>query len=146
MMRRILLLTVLFFIASAQAEKVCSAHDGDTIKLCTGESIRFNGIDAPELKQPYGVPARDYLRRLVVGKDVRLACKGKSYNRKVCGVYLGDLDVQRDMVDHGFAYDYFHYSRGRFADAEAFARGRKLGVWAMPDGGERPWDYRRSKR
>ncbi len=45
----------------AHAEQVCSVHDGDTIKLCTGQSVRFHGIDAPELHQPMGYEFRDFL-------------------------------------------------------------------------------------
>ena len=42
-----------------------SIYDGDTLRVVKGNQelkIRFCGTDSPELKQPLGVEARDYLR------------------------------------------------------------------------------------
>jgi micrococcal nuclease len=132
----------------AYAEQVCSAHDGDTFKLCNGQSIRVWGIDAPELKQPVGRDARDYMRRLVIGREVDLDCVGKSYKRRVCrvSVWVGSnapISVQNEMVGHGLAYDSPKYSKGAYAEAEAFAKSLNRGVWALPGGGVRPWDWRK---
>lgn len=45
--------------------KVIAVHDGDTITLQNEsgyKKIRLAGIDAPELKQPYGAESRAALR------------------------------------------------------------------------------------
>ena len=42
-----------------------SIYDGDTLRVVKGNQelkIRFCGTDSPEIKQPLGVEARDYLR------------------------------------------------------------------------------------
>lgn len=142
-------LTFLFLLtltSPVRAEQVCSVHDGDTFKLCTGQSIRVWGIDSPELKQPMGYKARDYLRSLIAGKDVTLHCKGKSHKRKICWVWAGDTYIQQEMVIHGWAYDSVKYSGGAFANEEARAKGKHLGVWQLPDGGQRPWDWRKAPK
>lgn len=145
-------LTALFLVSlclPVQAEQVCSVHDGDTFKTCTGESIRVWGVDAPELKQPLGREARDYARRLLIGREVDLDCVGESWSRRVCRVMVrtpaGPLSLQRELTGWGYAYDSPKYSGGVYADAEAFARGQARGVWALPGGGVRPWDWRKFK-
>lgn len=44
------------------ADQVCKVHDGDTFTTCQGQRVRLFGIDAPELKQQYGYPARDTIK------------------------------------------------------------------------------------
>lgn len=115
---------------------------------CTGMKVRLFGIDAPELIQPMGHEARDYLHKIVVGREVGLACVGKSYKRAVCRVEVstgsGPLDASREMAGRGFAFDSPHYSHGEYHDAEAFAQSLGRGVWSLPGGGVRPWDFRHS--
>lgn len=145
------LLAYLYLIQSALAEEVISVHDGDTFTITNGERIRLSGIDAPELKQPYGIESRDFLAKLVQGREVVLECSGYSYDRRVCNASVivnegTTLDIQKEIVGWGLAYDSFKYSHGLYANAESFARNLKRGVWQQSDGGIRPWDYRASTR
>jgi endonuclease YncB( thermonuclease family) len=56
-----------------QSEAYCVAvYDGDTITLSTNEEVRLIGIDAPELSEPGGDIARNYLACLVLNKSVSL--------------------------------------------------------------------------
>lgn len=142
-------MTVLVLCLPAHAERVCFVYDGDTLTLCNGMKVRLAGIDAPELKQPYGKAARDYLRALVKDREVRLDCHGKSYKRAVCNMEIllpsGPLHPGRELVGRGLAYDSPKYSKGAFSSAEEFARKLGRGVWAQTGGGVRPWEYRRSQ-
>lgn len=145
------LLLLLLICTPVYAEKVCSVHDGDTFRTCSGSSIRVWGIDAPELKQPMGYQSRDYARNLLMGKEVDLDCTGKSYKRRVCSVSIrvsSDRTVSfaSELVSSGMAYDSPRYSKGAFSSTEAYARSLKRGVWALPDGGQRPWDWRKAQR
>lgn len=36
-------------LAAAAAACIANVHDGDTVRLCDGERVRLEGIDAPEL-------------------------------------------------------------------------------------------------
>jgi endonuclease YncB( thermonuclease family) len=50
-----------------QSEAYCVAvYDGDTITVSTGVKVRLIGIDAPELSEPGGDIARNYLACLVL--------------------------------------------------------------------------------
>lgn len=63
--------------------KVVKISDGDTITVLNGKEqtkVRLYGIDAPELKQPYGKKSKQFLANLIAGK----VC-GKVH----CGVYKG---------------------------------------------------------
>jgi len=62
-------------IAALASVFIASSYDGDTCRTNTGERIRLACIDKPELRgkranpQP-AIAARDYLRSLVVGREV----------------------------------------------------------------------------
>jgi len=92
--------------------------------------VRFYGIDAPELKQPGGKESQRYLSRLIVGKDVQTQCRGKSFKRKTCDVFLGTVDVSAQMVGAGMAWDYPEYSHGRYQLQQQAAKITRVGIWA----------------
>jgi endonuclease YncB( thermonuclease family) len=128
----------------AYAEQVRYVIDGDTFIMADESRVRLSGIDAPELTQPFGQESRVYLDKLVAGRDVVLQCNGEmSYNRRVCDAFVAGLDIQRELVGRGLAFDYSQYSHGKYRSAEDFAYRMKRGVWS---GGMRPWDYRRQQR
>ncbi len=145
----ILLLLLLsgFFPMAVYADRVTNVLDGDTIVLEDGRHIRLAGIDAPERHQPFGETTRSYLVTLVQGKNILLKCEnlqGKpvtSYHRQVCEVYVDTLNIQEQLVMHGYAFDSTGYSHGRYLDLEAYARRNRLGMWRNLDL-VFPWTYR----
>lgn len=52
--------------------RVVSVPDGDSLQLADGRRVRLLGIDAPERGRCLASAARDELRRLALGKHVRL--------------------------------------------------------------------------
>lgn len=147
MMKALLLLGILLAFASpAMAERFVSCHDGDTCTLESGLRVRFAGIDAPEMGQPFALESRDYLSLMVIGRESRLVCSGWSYKRRVCDVFVNGMDVQKELVGWGLAYDYVKYSAGQYQNAQAFAQKMGRGVWSLAGGGTRPWDYRHLQR
>jgi len=136
-----------------------SIYDGDTFRVkCEGreEKIRLCGIDAPETKQPLGIEAGDYLRSLVAqakGQVIVIEMDRDRYGRSVAEVVLdspsGEQSVQEEMLKAGFAYHYKQFSRNChnsevFDTAEQIGQAQKRGVWQLSNGGQRPWDYRKS--
>jgi endonuclease YncB( thermonuclease family) len=134
-----------------------SIYDGDTFQVqCDGrkQKIRLCGIDAPEVKQPLGIEARNYLRALISsskGQVIVIEMERDKYNRTVAEVLLdspsGERSVQEEMLKAGFAYHYKQYSgnchnRDVFDSAEAIGRSQQRGVWQLQGGGQGPWDYR----
>jgi len=133
--------------------KVVGVHDGDTITVLDAEKnqykIRFNGIDAPELKMDFGNKAKESLSDMVFGKEVTVVfSKRDKYNRIVANVYINGMDVNLEQIKRGFAWHYKKYQeeqtpkdRKDYADAEIAAKAAKKGLWLM-ENPTPPWDYR----
>src|SRR5690606_8535109 len=97
---------------------VTHVRDGDTIELGS-MAIRFEGIAAPEGREPGGDEATEAIEALVLGKEVRCELTGKrTYDRCVAVCYLDGADIEAVMVRQGFARDCPRYSGGRHAEAE----------------------------
>ena len=69
-----LLLVLLFvpMISFGQEITVVRVIDGDTFVIEGGERVRMIGINAPELKDIYGVESKNHLKTLIESKYVNL--------------------------------------------------------------------------
>ena len=149
-----------FSADTAQANQQASATllsigDGDTIRVQQGQqriTVRLACIDAPEMAQaPYGEQARSYLQsRLKIGSKVNLLSQTVDrYGRTVAEV-IGEVNLNLAMVEDGMAFAYRkflgHCDEKAYLDAEFRANRRRYGVWKVPGGITRPWDFRRSRR
>jgi endonuclease YncB( thermonuclease family) len=133
---------------------VLSIGDGDTIRVRQSGramTVRLACIDAPETAQsPYGQQARRYLQqRLPIGTTVTLNKKTRDrYSRTVAEV-ISAININLAMVEDGEAFAYRQYLRGcdakEYLDAEYRASRRRYGVWQVPAGITRPWDFRRQR-
>lgn len=140
---RLLCAACLTFSASAIAQDnpvlvgtVFKVTDGDTIKvqLTSGPiNVRFDSIDAPESNQPHGAQAKAALAKLLDGKQVQLDVVTQDrYERVVAVVYVGDLNVNEQMVKDGHAWAYREYLKNRdYCRWEDQARQQKRGLWAL---------------
>lgn len=131
-----IIIVIMFLSLLSRADTISGivsrCHDGDTCTVISDGkkiSVRFSGIDAPEIKQTDGKAARDFAEGLIKGKVVRLQCEGKSYNRTTCTVFLGGTDINAEIVKAGFAYDIPKYSKGRYKMLMHSARDQKIGIW-----------------
>jgi len=132
---------------------VSKVIDGDTIQLSNNEKVRYIGIDTPEIRKrkgpgwvyepmPYGLEAKDFNKRLVEGKRVRLEFdvqKRDKYNRLLAYVYVDGKMVNLEMVREGYAMIYTYPPNVKYADmfleAQREARTKKKGLWAELDKG-----------
>ena len=113
--------------------------DGDTLWVRTsthGESrkVRFQGIDAPESCQAWGIQATAALTQRALFKTVQLNTRARDdYGRMLATVTLDGDDVGRWMVANGHAWSY-HYRRnlGPYAAEETQARATGRGLWSQP--------------
>lgn len=126
--------------------------DGDTLEIA-GERIRLEGIDAPELGQTCGrawlgqwscgVAAQSHLARAVADAIVTCVRRGRDkYNRTLGVCFVGDRDLNAQMVESGLAWAFVRYSQA-YVTEEQRAREAKRGIWvghAIP-----AWDYRAQK-
>ena len=94
---------------------VLSVHDGDTIAASVNlgldvskkETIRLDGIDAPELPTPEGERARAYLGNLLLYKDVVIVSHGREkYGRLLAVIWLGSTNVNELLISKGYAKSY----------------------------------------
>lgn len=87
--------------------------DGDTVLLASGERVRYIGVDTPEMHrrgkpvEPYAREAKEFNRRLVEGKWVRLELdleQRDRYGRLLAYVYLeGGTFVNAELLRYGYA-------------------------------------------
>jgi endonuclease YncB( thermonuclease family) len=130
--------------------------DGDTITITNGAQktkVRLACIDAPETSQtPYGMDARKKLQDLLpIGSQVTLRTKATDrYGRSVAEVLKGRTNINQSLVGSGNAFVYWQYISGcdreTYSRLENDARLKRLGIWSVNGGVQRPWDYRRSRR
>jgi endonuclease YncB( thermonuclease family) len=151
------LLSIAFiWVAPSHASTVLSVGDGDTITITNGAQktkVRLACIDAPETAQsPYGMEARKKLQGLLpIGSQVTLKTKATDrYGRSVSEVLRGGNNINQTLVRSGDAFVYWQYISGcdrqTYSRLENDARLKRLGVWSVPNGIQRPWDYRRGRR
>ena len=141
-------------VAAAEL-KVLSIGDGDTIRVSSPSganktTVRMACIDAPESSQaPYGNDARQALQeQLPIGIEVSLRPKATDrYGRTVAEVMVGTTNINQALVAAGAAFVYWQYIEGcdreTYSRLENEARLKSLGIWQVPGGIQRPWDYRR---
>lgn len=146
------LLALLLLAGPASAATVLSVGDGDTIRVMEGSqrlTIRLACIDAPETAQrPYGAASRQLLQQLLpLGSTVSLRIQTRDrYGRTVAEVFRDGRSVNLAMVSSGQAFAYRKYLAAcdshAYLGAETEAQQQRRGVWSVPGGIQKPWDWR----
>ena len=143
---------------------VTKVSDGDTIHVTTPEhtklKVRLYGIDAPETPkinkrsgriskpgQPYGEESWKALEIKIMRKQVKLDIIDiDKYRRMVGMIWLGDRNINLEMVSEGYAEAYVEYLkppyRSEFIEAEREAKSAGRGIWKLTEY-ERPKDFRK---
>ncbi len=117
----------MIFALAYAASCIASVHDGDTVRLCSGERIRIANIDAPELrgsercsrvraqeladtKNPAwcdfyrGMLARDALSSFMASGKPRIWRLGTDrYGRTLARISVNGLDAGRYLISRGLA-------------------------------------------
>ncbi len=110
--------------------------DGDTIETSSGEKIRYIGINAPEIGQPFSSQATKENKNLVLGKKVKIefdvAAKDR-YARTLAYILVGSTFVNLEMVKRGLAVSETIQPNVKYQketlEAQKEARDRCLGLW-----------------
>ncbi len=130
--------------------KVVRVADGDTLHVFgdgVKTKIRLYGIDAPERDQAYYSQAKDALAGMTAGQTVGVAVvEQDQYGRTVGTIYLDGKNINRAMVQRGYAWWYRRYAKYNrpLQEAEKYAQAQKLGLWSDPDPIP-PWQWRRGR-
>lgn len=124
-----------------------SVYDGDTLTVRLAQSpekpvkVRLIGIDTPELKVgEFGEAARNYLRSLSLGQDVKLVYDAErfdKYGRTLAYVYLKDgTFINASLLEKGYARvmvippNTAH--REEFDNIQENPTEKHTGIWALP--------------
>jgi endonuclease YncB( thermonuclease family) len=131
--------------------KVVAITDGDTATILINNTqfkIRLAEIDTPEKGQPYGARSKEALSALIFGKEVIAKVQDRDrYGRYVARLYVGNIDVSREMVGQGAAWVYRQYLTDKsLLQVEQEAKGAKRGLWGLPEAENvPPWEWRNGK-
>ena len=116
----ILLLTITFTPVYAEQYEatVIKVIDGDTIWIKKDNKhikVRLSYIDAPELKQNFGIRSRNFLSNLVLDKMIEVNTNKKDrYNRHLGEIYIHNtkesIFVNAKMIKSGNAWVYKTYT------------------------------------
>jgi micrococcal nuclease len=120
--------------------RVVEVIDGDTVKIDTGEKVRYIGIDTPEKGELFYKECKKKNEELVLGKEVGLERDisiTDKYSRLLAYVWVGDLMVNSEMVKTGYAHAYTYPPDVKYSDLfvelEREARENENGLWAEPE-------------
>jgi len=143
--------------------RVVRVSDGDTLTVRTHHhrqiKVRLARIDAPETShgtrrpgQPFGETATRSLRQLVGDGSIVLDCpETDRYQRHVCWVLAGAVNVNLEQVRRGMAWVYRPPRASKrelqalspLLDAQETARQAARGLWSEAEP-IAPWDWRRA--
>lgn len=145
-----------FFMFFGRAEAHCveasyrieNVVDGDTIVLSNGKSVRYLGIDTPEVRERAGrswkysperfaLEAKKSNEELVSGQLVTLEFdrrKEDKYGRWLGYIYVQGNMVNEEMLRRGLAVFTQYFPNDKYADklllAQEEARRAKRGLWS----------------
>ena len=134
---------------STQFYKVLRVIDGDTIELENKQTVRYIGVDAPELHHPkkpvqcFASASAEFNRKLVEGKTVRLekdVSETDRYKRLLRYIYVinqstpsAEIFVNKKLVEEGYAYAATFPPDVKYAElfrqAQAEAMDDQRGLW-----------------
>ena len=151
------LLSVVAVAAAEDAPRlrgiVTGVADGDTVDLRLDSGmirVRLHAVDAPEHDQPYGRTARRELAGLVYRRMVEVEpIEQDQYDRLVGRLWLGELDVNAELLRRGSAWVYRRHAREpAYCTYEQEGRAQERGLWGLsPIPPVAPWEWRqRDKR
>jgi serine/threonine protein kinase len=97
--------------------------------------VRLFGIDAPEMDQPYGLAATEFLKKHVLGQRVVVDHAGADRYRRVTGhVFLDGKSISVRLVEEGLAWQDDRFDASKELDkVQSGARAARRGLWADPN-------------
>jgi len=124
--------------------------DGDSLRgIYKNEliKIRLAEIDAPELKQSFGLDSKNCLINLIQESNNEVFFKFKEkdrYDRHVGWIYSKNLDINLEMVKKGCAWVYDRYVKRKVLfKHQDNARENNIGLWKNSEA-IAPWKWRKA--
>jgi endonuclease YncB( thermonuclease family) len=121
------------FIPDVSSGYVIKVYDGDTITIAQRLpysksplyrfSVRLAGIDSPEIKgnteeeKNAAIISQKALEEMILNKNVTIKnVKTEKYGRLLADVYLGDIHLNKWMLDNNYAVPYNGGRKKRYED------------------------------
>ena len=153
-----LAITLAYFLVQAPLKtitgNVVTVHQGDTFTIQSVPpneklyKVRLSNIDTPELKQPFGLRAKEFTTNRILGKEIHVEYNMIDfYGRLVGSVVLPQGDVlNEELVRAGLAWHYRVIpSPSRLLERLQYeAWKKKMGIW-VESSPVPPWKFRRGK-
>ena len=152
----ILLLLFLLVTSTARAAeftgRVSRIIDGDTVEVISGGrtyKVRLsNGVDTPEVKQPFGPAATAFSTGFALDQTavVHAEPKPDKYGRILGRVIIGGRSLWKELIRNGYAWHWKKYSDDEeLSRLMTAAKAAKRGLWKQKNP-TAPWEYRKQKR
>ena len=112
----VLLIYLLNTKATLNMIKIKNCYDGDTCTTESGEKIRLACIDAPEIRGKNADPlkakaSKEFINNLLSNKKVKIKrIDTDRYGRSIAEIFIEGTNIQKLMVQNGFAKIYRKYS------------------------------------
>jgi len=127
--------------------KCVKVLDGDTLIIeCekNRRTVNIEGIDAPELEQPWGKEVRSFVRDMVRGEDVKVEVLESSGDTIRARVTVNGVDLSEMLVSRGLAWVSEGGNDPDLAGLGSKARELPCGLWMDPEP-EPPWEFRAAR-
>lgn len=129
---------------SVMTGKCVKVLDGDTLIIeCEKHrrTVNIEGIDAPELDQPWGKEVRGFVRDMVRGEKLEIEVVEGDGDTVVARITVNGTDLSEMLVSRGLAWVPEGSADAELIDLGAKARELPCGLWmdAQP---EPPWEFR----
>ena len=135
-------ITLAYFLIQAPESitgNVIAVHQGDTFTIQSVSpnekmyKVRLSNIDTPELKQPFGIQAKEFTINQIFGKEIQVDYNMTDfYGRLVGSVILPQGDVlNEELVRAGLAWHYqvIPSPSSLLEHLQYEAWGKKMGIW-----------------
>lgn len=127
-----------------QSGKCVKVIDGDTVVIdCdhNRRTVNIDGIDAPELDQPWGKEVRSFVKGMLKGKEVEVEIVDSSGDTVRARVFVDGVDLSEMLVSRGLAWVPEDSSDSELVSLGNKARELPCGLWIDPDP-QAPWEFR----
>lgn len=124
--------------------KCVKVLDGDTLIVeCekARRTVDIDGIDAPELGQPWGKEVRSFVRSMVGGERVEIEVIDGDGEAVRARVLVDGIDLSEMLVGRGLAWVAEDCADTELVDLSNQARHLPCGLWMDPEP-QPPWEFR----
>lgn len=127
----------------AMTAKCIKVIDGDTIIVKCDKrqmTVDLEGVDAPELGQPWGKEVRSFVRDMVQGRELQVEIIEAGDGSGTARVVVGGQDLSRLLAERGLAWA---TDAGELQELSERAKSAPCGIWLDTEPVP-PWEFRQA--